>query len=44
MTITLQTRIAYTRHCIRAHLQGFAPMSLDQFMIRVLFCVPLFDR
>jgi hypothetical protein len=35
----IKSRTAYTRHCLRAHLQGFAPMSYVQFARFVLFNV-----
>lgn len=29
--ITTATRREYSRHLLRAHLQGFRPLTLDQF-------------
>lgn len=40
----LSIRTAYTRHVLAAHRGGFKPMTLGQFVCRVLFAVPLFTR
>lgn len=34
-----RARIAYTQHCIRAHLQGFEPLTWVQFQRFGLFKV-----
>lgn len=33
----IKSRRAYSQHVIRAHLQGFEPMSYEQFVLFVLF-------
>lgn len=33
----IKSRRAYSQHVIRAHLQGFKPMSYEQFVLFVLF-------
>lgn len=33
----IKSRKAYTWHCIRAHLQGFEPLSYAQFVQFVMF-------
>lgn len=35
----LRNRTAYTRHVLRAHLQGFAPMSYAQFVRFTMFAI-----
>lgn len=39
MHVNTATRRNYSAHCLRAHLQGFRPMSLPQFVRFVLFNV-----
>ena len=33
----IQSRRAYSQHVIRAHLQGFEPLTYEQFQLFVLF-------
>jgi hypothetical protein len=40
----LAHRRAYSAHVLRAHLQGFAPLTLGQFLTLQLFALPLFVR
>lgn len=39
--ITIATRIQYSRHVLRGHLQGFAPMTLEQFRAKVAAMAPM---
>lgn len=34
-----RTRTAYSRHVLRAHLQGFAPLSWVQFQKFTMFSI-----
>lgn len=29
----------YTRHCLRAYLQGFEPLTRNQFIRQMQFCI-----
>lgn len=38
--ITIATRINYSRHVLRGHLQGFRPLTLAQFRATVAKLAP----